>query len=435
MFKKILIANRGEIAVRIIRTCRELGIKTCLVYSEADKESLPVKLADEAICIGKSHPKESYLLLSRILSAVEISGSDALHPGYGFLAENADLVEACQEMKITFIGPPPQFLRLFADKLAAKKKMAEIGIPVIPGSDVLKDEEEAKAKAKEIGYPVILKACAGGGGKGMKIVREEKEMASSFQRATAEANSAFEDPRIYLEKLFTQFRHIEVQILADNYGNCLFFPERNCTIQKNFQKVIEETPSPGIKNEDRDLLQRLVKSLVVKTGYQNVGTMEFLEVDGNFYFMEINTRIQVEHPISEEASGVDIIKNQILISAGERFEEKTYEPLFWSMEARVTGKNQGKINLLLLPGGPFVRIDTHIYQGYNFSTIYDQLLLKLIVRGKDREETRRRMVRALSELKVEGIETNQEELVKILESERFRQGDYKIDYYDSQPLF
>lgn len=434
MFKKILIANRGEIAVRIIRACRDLGIKTCVVYSEADRESLPVKLSDEAICIGKPHPKESYLLLSRILSAVEISGSDALHPGYGFLSENPDLVEACQEMKITFIGPPPQFIRLFGDKLLAKKKMAEIGIPVIPGSDVLKDEEEAKKKAQMIGYPVILKACAGGGGRGMKIVYEEKEMATSFQKATAEANNAFEDPRVYLEKLFTKFRHIEMQILTDNYGNSLCFPERNCTIQKSFQKVIEETPSPGIKTEKRRLLQEWVKSFVSKTKYRNVGTMEFLETDGNFYFMEMNTRIQVEHPITEEISGVDIVKTQILMAAGERFEEKTYEPLFWSMEARVTGKNQGKIHHLLLPSGPFVRVDTHIYQNYNFPTVYDQLLLKLITKGMNREEARRRMLRALSELKIEGIETNQKDLVEILQSEEFSKGEYKIENYDSKSL-
>jgi acetyl-CoA carboxylase biotin carboxylase subunit len=434
MFKKMLIANRGEIAVRIIRACRDLGIKTCVVYSEADRDTLAVKIADEAICIGKPHPKESYLLLSRILSAVEISGSDAVHPGYGFLAENADFAEACIEMKLTFIGPPPSFIRLLGDKLQAKKTMAEVGIPVIPGSDVLRDEEEAKAKAKAIGYPVILKACAGGGGKGMKIVKEEKEMSSLFQKATAEANSAFGDSRLYLEKLFSPVRHIEMQVLVDNYGHCLLFPERNCSIQKSFQKVIEETPSPGMKPENRKLLQEWVKLFVVKTGYRNIGTIEFLEAEGNFYFLEVNTRIQVEHPITEEATGTDIVKTQILIAAGEKLADKTYEPLFCSIESRVTGRTNGKINLLSLPGGPFVRIDTHIYSGYHFSNLYDPLLLKLITRGVDRESARRRMVSALKELRIEEIETNQEDLINIIESERFIKGNYQIEYNDSSSL-
>ncbi len=428
MFKKILIANRGEIAVRIIRTCRELGIKTCIVFSEADRESLALKMADEAICIGKPPPNESYLLASRILSAAEISGSDAVHPGYGFLSENFDFVEACQEMGLTFIGPPLESIRLFADKWQAKKKMAEIGIPVVEGSDVLRDEEEAKVKAREIGYPVIIKACAGGGGKGMKIVREEKDLPGAFQKATAEANNAFGDPRLYLEKLLVGMRHIEMQVLVDNYGNCLLFPERNCTIQKSFQKVLEETPAVGITKEERKYLQDMVQLFVKKTGYKNVGTIEFLEADGKFYFMEVNTRIQVEHPITEEVTGLDIIRAQILMASGEIFEPRIYEPLFWSIEARLIGMESGRISSLILPSGPFVRVDTHIYNGYQFSTIYDQLLLKLITRGNEREETRKRMKRALMELRIDGVKTNQEDLIRILEREEFISGDYRIEY-------
>ncbi len=428
MFEKILIANRGEIAVRIIRACRELGIKTCVVFSEADRESLAVKMADEAICIGKLHPKESYLLASRILSAAEISGSNAIHPGYGFLSENADFVEACREMGITFIGPPPEFIRLMGDKLLAKKKMAEIGIPVVKGSDCLKDEEEAREKAREIGYPVIIKACAGGGGKGMKILREEKELSSAFAKATAEANSAFEDPRLYIERLLNGVRHIEIQILADNYGNYLVFPERNCTIQNSFQKVIEESPSPGIDEASRRKLQEWAGLFVKKTAYKNVATLEFLEIDSNFYFIEANTRIQVEHPISEEVCSFDIVKAQILAAAGERFSTKIFEPQFWSIEARVTGMTPGTIRPLFLPAGPFVRVDTHIYDGYSFTTLYDQLLLKLIVRGNTREEARKRMLRALSELNIGGIKTNKDDLIKILTSEEFISGKYQIRY-------
>ncbi len=428
MFKKILIANRGEIAVRIIRTCRDLGIATCVVFSEEDRESLAVKMADEAICIGKSHPKESYLLPSRILSAAEISLSNAIHPGYGFLSENPDFVEACQEMGFIFIGPPPEFIRLLGDKLQAKKKMTEIGIPVIEGSDCLKDLEEAKTKARAIGYPVILKACAGGGGKGMKIVREEKEMETAFQKATAEANNAFGDPRLYLEKLLTNVRHIEIQIIADNFGNILVFPERNCTYQTSFQKVVEESPSPGISKEDRKKLQEWARRFVEKTGYKNVATIEFLESDGNFYFIEGNTRIQVEHPVSEEVTGTDIIKKQILAAGGEKIPDGIFEPLFWSQEVRITGKAPGKITQLTLPAGPFIRVDTHIYEGYNFTVTYDQLLLKLIARGRTREETRCRLRRALSELKIGGIKTNQEEVIGILESAEFKKGEYKIKY-------
>jgi acetyl-CoA carboxylase biotin carboxylase subunit len=430
--KKVLIANRGEIAVRIIRACKELGIKTVIVYSEADRESLGVKLADEKVCIGKGPPQESYLLASRILSTCEITNSDAIHPGYGFLAESTDFADACEEMKIVFIGPTSQTIRLFGDKLEAKKLAKKYGLKVIPGSEeVVKDEKMAKKIAKEIGYPIILKACAGGGGKGMKLIKNEEELLNSFSAVKLEVKNAFFDDRLYIEKYLAPARHIEFQILGDGRGGVLVFPPRDCTIQFRHQKIIEKSPVLNIPYETIKEVQEKILNFCSEIKYRSAGTIEFLYYD-DFYFMEANTRIQVEHPVTEMITGFDLVKEQIRIANGRNLVSKIVEAKGFAIEARLNANDPennfapspGKIEKLYLPFYPFVRIDTHIYENYVVPHYYDSLLAKYIAWGKEREEARIRLVNALKETEIKGVKTNKDFLIKILEDEDFLRGEY-----------
>ncbi len=417
MFKKVLIANRGEIAVRVIRACRELNISTVAVYSQADRDALHVKLADEAICIGPPLALESYLSGPSIISAAEITGAEAVHPGYGFLAENTSFVEMCEAVGLVFIGPGAESMQLLGDKAKAKELIKKAGLPVIPGSEgVIKDEKEALQIAGEIGFPVIVKAAAGGGGKGMRIVQSEEELLSQLQLARTEANSAFGDGSIYMEKYLEEPKHIEVQVLADQHGNVIHLGERDCSIQRRHQKLIEEAPSPALNSETRAKVGEMAVKAARAANYLNAGTFEFLmDKEGNFYFMEANTRLQVEHPVTEMVTGIDIVKAQILIAAGEKIPVKQ-EEIEWrghSIEFRINAEDPnnnflpraGKITNLCLPGGMGVRVDAGIYQGWNVPPYYDSLLAKLIVWGKDREEAIRRGKRALKEFVIDGVPT------------------------------
>jgi acetyl-CoA carboxylase biotin carboxylase subunit len=398
MFSKILVANRGEIAIRIIRAAKELGIKTVAVYSEADKNSLHLEFADEAICIGRGPSSESYLNISSIISAAEITDCDAIHPGYGFLAENPYFAEVCESCGIKFIGPSSEHIRLMGDKIKAKETMRKAGVPIISGSkDAVKTKEEALSLAKKIGYPLILKAKAGGGGKGMRICHSDVRLVSAFLTAQSEAEASFGDSEIYIEKFIEKPRHIEVQIVADNYSNTIYLGERDCSIQRRYQKVIEETPSPVVDHKLRRRLGEIAVRGVKSIGYHSVGTVEFLlDERGNFYFMEMNTRIQVEHPITEEVTGIDLVKLQILIAAGEKLNIKQDEVHLRgaSIECRINAEDPdneflpcpGNIEFCYFPGGKDIRIDTHIYAGYTIPPYYDSLLAKLITKGKDREE-------------------------------------------------
>lgn len=432
MIKKVLIANRGEIAVRIIRACKELGLKTVIVYSEADKESLGVKLADEKVCIGKGPPQESYLLASRILSTCEITYADAIHPGYGFLSESPDFADACEEMKIIFIGPRSETIRLFGDKMEAKKTAKKYGLKIIPGSeDVVRDEKEAKKIAKEIGYPILLKATAGGGGKGMKVINNEEELLNNFATVKLEAKNAFFDDRIYIEKYLKPVRHIEFQILGDGKGGVWVFPPRDCTVQFRHQKLIEKSPVVNIPLEKIREVQEKILNFCSEIRYRNAGTLEFLYYD-DFYFMEVNTRIQVEHPVTEMITGIDLVKEQIKIAEGRSLASKIIEGNGFAIEARINAcdpennfiPSPGKITKLYLPHYPFVRIDTHIYENYVVPPYYDSLLAKFIAWGRDREETIIRLVTALKETEIGGVKTNKDFLIKILEGEDFLRGEY-----------
>jgi acetyl-CoA carboxylase biotin carboxylase subunit len=444
LFNKILIANRGEIALRVIRTCKELGIKTVAVYSEADEESLHVTFADEAVCIGPPFSKDSYLKIPGLISAAQITGADAIHPGYGFLAENADFSEICAESNIKFIGPSPEMINSMGAKAFAKDTMKKNGVPVIPGSDgVIEDVSEAIALSTEIGYPVILKPSAGGGGKGMRIVWKESEFEAAFQMARSEAESAFGDPAIYIEKFLENPRHIEIQIMGDTFGNVYHYGERDCSVQRRHQKLIEEAPSPAIDNEMRNKIGEAAVLGAKSVNYEGAGTVEFLmDKHKNFYFMEMNTRIQVEHPVTEMAYDVDLIRQQILVAAGEKVETKPQKPVGHSIEFRINAEDPyndfrpspGKITSLHYPGGFGVRIDSHIYQSYSIPPYYDSLIAKLIVWGKNREHAIARGKRALEEFTVEGLKTTIPFHLKVLEDKRFLSGEFDTSFLEKFEL-
>lgn len=439
MFKKILIANRGEIAVRIIRACREMGIETVAVYSTADKDALHVQMADEAVCIGPPASKDSYLNVKNILSATVLTGAEAIHPGFGFLSENSKFAQMCSECNITFIGPDAETIDSMGNKSNARKMMIESGIPVIPGVEEKITEENIKDIANNIGYPVMIKASAGGGGRGIRIVREEKELLDAFFAAREESRVAFGDDDVYVEKYIENPRHIEIQILADNYGNVVYLGERDCSIQRRNQKVLEEAPSPIMTEELRSEMGEAAVKAAKYVNYKNAGTIEFLvDKDMNFYFMEMNTRIQVEHPITEFITGVDLIKEQIRIASGEtlKFSQEDVEIKGHSIEFRVNAEDPsknfmpcpGRIDGLFMPGGLGVRVDSAIYEGYTISPYYDSMIGKLIVYGKDRNEAINKMRRALGEFLIEGLTTNIEYAFKIIDNEEFSKGNYDTGF-------
>jgi acetyl-CoA carboxylase biotin carboxylase subunit len=440
LFKKILIANRGEIALRIIRTCKELGIKTVAVYSEADRDSLHVTFADEAVCIGPASSKESYLKIPSIISAAQVTGADAIHPGYGFLAENAYFSEICSESGIKFIGPSSDMIKAMGDKAFAKDTMKKNGVPVIPGSDgVVATSEEGVALAKEIGFPVIIKASAGGGGKGMRVVWEESEFLIAFQTARNEAGSFFGNPDVYIEKFLENPRHIEIQIMGDTHGNVYHYGERDCSVQRRHQKLIEESPSPAIDEVMRNKMGETAVLGAKSVNYEGAGTIEFL-VDKykNFYFMEMNTRIQVEHPVTELVYGVDLIRQQILVAEGEKIDRLPREPFGHAIEFRINAEDPdqnfrpspGKILSLNFPGGFGVRIDSHIYHSYTIPPFYDSLIAKLIVWGSDRDHALARAKRSLEEFVIEGIKTTIPFHLKVLEDKRFKSGNFDTGFLD-----
>ena len=441
MFKKVLIANRGEIALRIINACRELGIKTVAVYSEADKDSLHVKFADECICIGPAQSYKSYLHIPSIIAAAEITGADAIHPGYGFLAENAQFAEVCKSCGITFIGPEPEHIRLMGDKAVARQTVIKKNVPVVPGSEGgLSDMKELKALASKIGYPIILKASAGGGGKGMRIVWSEDELQSQFETAKNEAFSAFGNDEIYLEKYIVNPRHIEIQIVADKFGNVVHFGERECSIQRNHQKIIEEAPSAVLTDDLRKAMGQAAKKVASAIGYSNVGTVEFLlDNDNNFYFMEMNTRIQVEHTVTEGVTDSDLVKLQIELAAGEKLtlKQKDIKITGHAIECRVNAEDPktfmpspGKIEAFHTPGGPGIRIDTAAYAGYTVPPYYDSMIAKVIAHGRNREEAIARMKRALEMFLIEGIKTNIPLHLKILKDEFFIKGEINTHFME-----
>ena len=441
MFKKILIANRGEIALRIIRACRELGIKTVAIHSKADEHSLHVRFADQHICVGPADGSLSYRNVPNIISAAEITDSEAIHPGYGFLAENANFAEVCDSTGIKFIGPSPESIALMGDKAKAKETMIKAGIPVLPGSDgVVPTEDDAIRSAKDIGYPVIVKAVAGGGGRGMRVVHNENDLVNSFLMAQAEAYSAFGSNEVYIEKFFIEPRHIEVQILADEHGNTVYLGERDCSIQRRHQKLIEETPSPAVNPELRKKMGEIAVKAARAVGYKNAGTIEFLlDKSGNFYFMEMNTRIQVEHPITEMVTGIDIVKEQIRIAAGEplSFKQDDIKINGHSIECRINAEcpekftpSPGLITAYHTPGGIGVRIDSAVYANYTVPPYYDSLIAKLIVHANNREDAIVRMKRALEEYIIEGIKTTIPFHKKVLDDPDFNRGIFYTNFLE-----
>ncbi len=444
MFKKILIANRGEIALRIIRTCREMGIRTVAVYSTVDRESLHVRFADEAVCIGPAISKLSYLNIPNIIAAAEITNADAIHPGYGFLAENAEFSRVCQEYNIKFIGASPEMINKMGDKATAKETMKKAGVPTIPGSDgLLKSKEEGLKIANEIGYPVILKATAGGGGKGMRIVHNNKGFEKAWNDAKQEAAAAFGNDGLYLEKFIEEPRHIEIQIVGDKTGRACHLSERDCSIQRRHQKLVEETPSPIVSQELREKMGQAAIAGAEAINYEGAGTIEFLvDKHGDFYFMEMNTRIQVEHPITEEVTDFDLIKEQIKVAAGIEISGKNYFPKTYSMECRINAEDPangfrpspGKITNLHIPGGHGVRVDSHVYAGYTIPPNYDSMIAKLIVSGQSREETITRMKRALQEFVIEGIKTTIPFHIKLMDDEAFKSGKFTTAFMDTFDL-
>ena len=443
MFKKVLIANRGEIALRIIRACKELKIKTVAVYSEADEESLHVRFADEAVCVGPAQGSQSYMNIPNLISAAEITNADAIHPGYGFLAENAHFVEVCESCHIKFIGPTPEMISKLGDKAYAKAAMRKAGVPVVPGNDgILKNLAEAKEIAREIGYPVILKATAGGGGRGIRIVWEPDALAHAFQTASAEADAAFGNPGMYIEKFIENPRHVEVQIIGDSHGNIVALGERDCSIQRKLQKLIEESPSPAVSPELRAKMCEMAVRGARQVHYHSAGTIEFLlEDSGDFYFMEMNTRIQVEHPVTEMVFGVDLLKEQIKVAAGLElsFTADSLKLTGTAIECRINAEDPshgfrpspGRIESLHFPGGPGVRIDSHIYAPYQIPPFYDSLVAKVIVHGNTREEALDRMARVLDECVIEGIHTTIPYHKKVIADPNFKKGNYNLKFVEN----
>ena len=446
MVNKILIANRGEIAVRIIRACKEMNIKTVAVYSEVDKDAMHVKLADEAICIGPANSSKSYLNFKNIIEAANITGADAIHPGFGFLSENSQFAKICEESNIKFIGPNYRVIELMGNKSNAKELMKNAGVPVIPGSDgSVKGLKDAIKIANEIGYPVMLKAAAGGGGKGIRIVNIPEELESNYNIVKQEAKLSFNDDEIYIEKFVKNPRHVEIQILADEHGNVIHLGERDCSIQRRNQKVIEETPSTAIDDKLRNKMGEAAIKAVKASGYTSCGTIEFLvDSDKNFYFMEMNTRIQVEHPITEERTGIDIVKAQIRISAGEPLKIKQKDVKFngYSIECRINAENPAKnfrpcpgtITGVILPGGNGVRVDTAIYSGYTIPSNYDSMIAKIITHGDTRNEAISKMKRALEETVIEGVDTNIDFLFKIIKNPNFIRGNFDTSFIEKEIL-
>jgi acetyl-CoA carboxylase biotin carboxylase subunit len=444
MFKKILIANRGEIALRVIRTCREMGIKTVAVYSTADKESLHVRFADEAVCIGPPPSKDSYLNMSRIIAAAEITNADAIHPGYGFLSENAKFSKLCQQHDIKFIGALPEQIEAMGDKATAKATMIAAGVPCVPGTEgLVTDLAVAKKEAKKIGYPVILKATAGGGGKGMRLVWKEEEFEEAFDKASQEAGAAFGNAGMYMEKYILEPRHIEIQIAGDQYGTFCHMSERDCSIQRRHQKLVEETPSPFMTKALRKKMGDAAIKAAASVNYEGVGTVEFLvDRDRHFYFMEMNTRIQVEHTITEEVIDYDLIREQIKIAAGIPISGLNYEPTRHSIQCRINAEDPfhnfrptpGKITSYHSPGGHGVRVDTHVYAGYTIPPNYDSMIGKLIVSAQTREEAITKMERALSEYVIEGVSTTIPFHLQLLQNEEFRKGNYTTKFLEDFEL-
>ena len=444
MFKKILIANRGEIALRIIRTCREMGIRTVAVYSTADKESLHVRFADEAVCIGKAQSSDSYLNVQHIMAAAEITNADAIHPGYGFLAENANFAEICAKYNIKFIGPTPEMIRSMGDKITAKETMIKANVPVIPGSEgLLQSVEEAKSLAKGMGYPVIIKATAGGGGKGMRVVWEDSEIEHAYNTAKIEAAASFKNDGIYMEKFVEEPRHIEIQVAGDQFGTVCHLSERDCSIQRRHQKLVEESPSPFMTPELRQKMGEAAIKAAAAINYESVGTIEFLvDKHRNFYFMEMNTRIQVEHGVTEEVISYDLIKEQIKIAAGVPISGKNYEPKIHAIECRINAEDPyndfrpcpGKITTLHTPGGHGVRIDSHIYAGYTIPPYYDSMIAKVIAVAQTREEAINTMERALSEYVIEGVKTTIPFHMQLMRDPAFRAGNFTTKFIESFKL-
>jgi acetyl-CoA carboxylase biotin carboxylase subunit len=444
MFKKVLIANRGEIALRVIRACRELGIQTVAVHSEADRESLHVRFADDEVCIGPPPSRESYLKISRLIAAAEITGADAIHPGYGFLAENAEFAETCVASNIAFIGPTADQIRQMGDKAAARRTMSEVGVPVVPGTPgPVEDAEQAIEFAKATGFPVIIKAAAGGGGKGMRVARDADDFARSFQLARSEALSAFGNGDVYVEKYLERPRHIEFQILGDRHGSIMHLGERDCSVQRRHQKLIEEAPSPAMTPKLREEMGNAAVAGSKAINYVGAGTIEMLlDADGKYYFMEMNTRIQVEHPVTEMLTGIDIVKEQIRVAAGEKLSFKALPPLRGHViECRVNAEDParnfqpspGKITTFHPPGGPGVRLDSHVYAGYTVPPYYDSLLAKLIVQGRDRAEAVSRMRVALESFVVEGVTTTIPFLARVMQNDRFVRGDVDTKFLEREP--
>ena len=444
MLKKVLIANRGEIAVRIIRACREMGIRTVAIYSEADKDALHVKLADQAICIGPAPSSKSYLNIKAILEAACLTGADSIHPGFGFLSENANFAKICEEMGIKFIGPNYKLIELLGNKSKAKETMKKTGVPVVPGSEgLINSKKEAVEIAEKIKYPVILKASAGGGGKGIRIAHNKEELEKAYSLVKQEAKISFNDDSIYIEKFVENPRHVEIQVLADEHGNGIHLGERDCSVQRRNQKIIEETPASIINDETRKKMGEVAVKAVKEIGYTNAGTIEFL-VDKNkdFYFMEMNTRVQVEHPVTEMVTGIDIIKEQIKIASGEKLaiKQKDVKVNGHSMEARINAENPdknfmpcpGTITGLHIPGGNGVRVDTAIYSGYTIPPTYDSMIAKVIVHGKTREESIAKLKSAVAELVVDGITTNADFILKILDNENFKKNNYDTSFIEKE---
>ncbi|MFA5688529.1 MAG: acetyl-CoA carboxylase biotin carboxylase subunit [Kiritimatiellales bacterium] len=443
MFGKILIANRGEIALRIIRACKELGIRSVAVYSSADRDSLHVEMADEAVCIGPAASTASYLKVANIISAAEVADVDAIHPGYGFLAENAHFAEICKSCNITFIGPDPEIIRNMGDKAFARDTMKAAGVPITPGSDgILQTSDEALALAKEMGYPVLIKAVAGGGGKGMRVARNDVSLVQGFMMARAEAETNFGNPDVFMEKYIESARHVEVQVIGDNFGNVVHLGERDCSIQRRHQKLVEESPCPALTPEERQALCEAGVRAAKAVGYNSVGTLEFLydEKDKKFYFMEMNTRIQVEHTVSEEVTGIDLVKEQIMVAGGRKLSFTQDDVKFknHAIEFRVNAENPyknfipspGRVEAVHFPGGPGIRVDSHVYSGYTISPHYDSMIAKIIARGATRDEALNRLHRALTEFTIAGPSTSVPVGVTLLADGEFRAGKYNTAFLE-----